>query len=63
MNEIEKKLRKEIAEKVYERAMTEKGLLSEKINGCLSQDRIWWIQAEAMVGLMYNYQKTNEEKY
>lgn len=54
---------KEIAEKVYERAMTDKGLLSENINDVQSKDRIWWIQAEALVGFMNHYEKTSNQMY
>lgn len=58
-----KRMTHDVAQSVYEKAMTPKGLISEKINGDISQDRIWWIQVEAMVGFFNHYQKTNDLKY
>lgn len=52
-----------VAEKVFEEAMTDHGLISEKINGKLAKERIWWIQVEAMVGFMNHYQKTQNEQF
>ena len=54
---------KDVAEKVYEEAMTNHGLISEKINGNLAKERIWWIQVEAMVGFMNHYQKTHDKRF
>jgi mannobiose 2-epimerase len=54
---------KTICEKVLERAMTDQGLFSERLNGHISKDRIWWVQAEAMVGFYNYYQKTGSETY
>jgi mannobiose 2-epimerase len=58
-----RRMTRDVAEYVYQRAMTSRGLLSEVIHGEQIEDRIWWIQAEAMVGFMNHYQKTNDEKY
>ena len=54
---------KTVAYHVYHRAMTGKGLLCEVINSRICEDKIWWIQAEAMVGFYNQFQKTKETKY
>ncbi len=48
---------------VYNRGFTRHGLLSENINGNVCEDRIWWIQAEAMVGFYNQFKKTAQVKY
>jgi cellobiose epimerase len=58
-----KQMTHDLCTHVYVRAMTNKGLLSENILNHLSKDRIWWIQAEAMVGFYNHYQKTNDSNY
>ncbi len=60
--EIEK-MTCDVAQRVYEEAMTSHGLISERINGNLSLERIWWVQAEAMVGFMNHYQKSSDKKF
>lgn len=57
------RITRDVAEHVYTKAMTDYGLISENIEGVISQDRIWWIQAEAMVGFMNHYQKTHDTTY
>ena len=52
-----------VAESVYQNAFTNKGLKTEAIQGHVIEDRIWWIQAEAMVGFYNHYEKTKDEKY
>ncbi|MDI6452757.1 AGE family epimerase/isomerase [Peloplasma aerotolerans] len=54
---------KNVAEKVYERAFTKNGLYSESIHGRICKDRIWWIQAEALVGFYNHYQKYKDNRY
>jgi cellobiose epimerase len=53
----------DVEEAVYQRAMTQEGLISEIINNEVNAERIWWIQAEAMVGFMNHYEKTSDIKY
>lgn len=62
-DEVIERITIDVAKKVYEQAMTSQGLILEKINGDLSTDRIWWVQAEAMVGFMNHYQKTADKTY
>lgn len=49
---------------VYEKAYDGKSLYDEMCNGELDKTRVWWVQAEAVVGFLNAYQKdTNKIKY
>ena len=48
---------KEIAANIYERAYRDHSLLNEAENGVDDTTRIWWVQAEAVVGFLNAYQK------
>ena len=52
-----------LAESVYERAFAEKSLLNECEKGKNDTDRIWWVQSEAVLGFLNQWEKTGEEKY
>ncbi|HOO07111.1 MAG TPA: AGE family epimerase/isomerase [Ruminococcus sp.] len=52
-----------LAESVYERAFAEKSLLNECESGKNDTDRIWWVQSEAVLGFINQWEKTGEEKY
>ena len=52
-----------LAESVYERAFTENSLLNECEKGRNDTDRIWWVQSEAVLGFLNQWEKTGEEKY
>jgi cellobiose epimerase len=54
---------RDVERAVYARAMTQEGLISEIILGHVNEERIWWIQAEAMVGFMNHYEHTNNIVY
>lgn len=51
-----------VANSVYENGLTNRGLITE-INGNDVDERIWWVQVEAMVGFYNHYKKTNDSKY
>jgi len=53
----------DVCEQVYKKAFTCNGLISEKINGINNEERVWWIQSEAMVGFYNHYQKTRNHTY
>ncbi len=52
-----------IAGHVYEYALENGAMNNECFKGVVDTTRVWWVQAEAMVGFYNCYQKTGEEKY
>lgn len=53
-----------IAEKVYAQALNKDGSMNnECFCGKIDTTRVWWVQAEAMVGFYNCYEKTKDEKY
>ncbi len=53
---------KTITENIYKRAYTGNSLVNEAENGVVDTTRIWWVQAEAVVGFLNGYQKSPEHK-
>ena len=53
----------EMAEKTLEVAFTDHGFCNESENGVINTTRIWWVQAEALLGFMNAYKHTHEEKF
>jgi mannobiose 2-epimerase len=54
---------KDLSAKIYDRAYVDHSLLNECEKGVDNTTRIWWVQAEAVVGFYNAYQKTGDEKY
>ena len=55
-----KKLRpitKVITENIYQRAYTGHSLVNEAENGVVDTTRVWWVQAEAVVGFLNGWQR------
>lgn len=52
-----------LTEHIYERAYRESSLLNEAENGVDDTTRIWWVQAEAVVGFLNGFLKQKDEKY
>ena len=46
-----------------ERAFTDHGLKNEWVNGEVSELRIWWVQAETMLGFAEAWELTKEESW
>lgn len=54
----------EITKNIYERALVDNSLLNEAENGIDDTTRVWWVQAETVVGFINGYQKDpRETKY
>lgn len=53
---------REITENIYNRAYIDHSLVNEAENGVVDTTRIWWVQAEAVVGFLNGYQKSPEQK-
>lgn len=51
-----------ITENIYQRAYKDHSLVNEAENGVVDTTRIWWVQAEAVVGFLNGYQKAPEQK-
>jgi len=49
-----------IVENIYNRAYVEHSLMNEAENGLNDTTRVWWVQAEAVVGFLNGYQKRPE---
>lgn len=52
---------REITENIYNRALAEDSLINEEENGVQDTTRVWWVQAEAVVGFINGYQKEPEK--
>lgn len=52
-----------LAGEVYEQALLDGAMNNECFKGVVDTTRVWWVQAEAMVGFYNCYQKTGEKKY
>ncbi|MCM1134384.1 MAG: AGE family epimerase/isomerase [Clostridium sp.] len=53
---------KTITENIYKRAYIDHSLVNEAENGVVDTTRVWWVQAEAIVGFVNGYQKTPERR-
>ncbi|NLG82900.1 MAG: N-acylglucosamine 2-epimerase [Bacilli bacterium] len=49
-----------LVKSVIEEAYDHNSIINENVNGHLDKTRVWWIQAEAIVGLYNYYQKTKD---
>lgn len=54
---------KEMTEHVYESAYRGHSLLNEAERGVDDTTRVWWVQAEAVVGFLNGYQKQSDKRY
>ncbi|MGN0660954.1 MAG: AGE family epimerase/isomerase [Oscillospiraceae bacterium] len=64
--ELEEKMNKidlEIAENIYNIAFDGKALRNERDKDFINTVRIWWVQAESVVGFVNAYQQSGDRKY
>ncbi|MBC8059797.1 MAG: AGE family epimerase/isomerase [Clostridiaceae bacterium] len=52
-----------IAENIYKNAYSPLGVINETVNGVTDVTRVWWVQAESIVGFYNAYEKTKDKKY
>ena len=52
----------EIARNIYKRAYKEHSLMNEAENGVVDPTRVWWVQAETVVGFLNEWEKHPEEE-
>lgn len=52
-----------LAEHVYENGFRGRSVVNECENGKVDVTRIWWVQAEAVLGFLNRWKKSGEEKY
>lgn len=53
---------KTITENIYKRAYIDHSLVNEAENGVVDTARVWWVQAEAVVGFLNGYQKAPQHR-
>lgn len=51
----------DLAHSVYDRAMTDHGMRNEMVDNDVNETRVWWVQAEALLGMANAYALTGEE--
>jgi len=52
-----------LTESVYQRAYADGTVVNECVNGTVDTDRIWWVQAESVVGFYKGYKANGNGKY
>lgn len=54
---------KNLTQRIYKVAFDGHSVANECDKGVVNEWRVWWIQAESMVGFLNGYEKSGEEKY
>lgn len=63
LSEKIRQINRQMAQAVYEAAWSWDSLANECDRGMVNETRIWWVQAETVVGLVHQWEKTGEERY
>jgi mannobiose 2-epimerase len=58
-----KEITENLREHIYEVGYDGTSLNNEMIHGTLDTTKVWWVQAEAVVGFLNGYEITNNKKY
>lgn len=54
---------REITANIYDRAYIGHSLVNEAENGVVDTTRVWWVQAETVVGFLNGFEKQGDSKY
>ncbi len=57
-----KKITSKLREKIFKTAYDGESVANECENGVVDEDRVWWVQAESVVGFYNGYQKDKSQK-
>ena len=52
-----------MADHTHAAALTERGFMNECERGVVDGKRVWWVQAEALLGFLNAYERTGEARY
>ena len=52
-----------ITENIYQKAYSPLGVINETAEGVTDAGRVWWVQAESIVGFYNAFEKTGDSKY
>jgi mannobiose 2-epimerase len=52
-----------IAENILKVAYTPYGVMNETVNHVMDKSRIWWVQAESVIGFTNAYGKTGDQRF
>ena len=58
-----KSINQTLASEIYQTAYQKDSVCNECENGTTDTDRIWWVQAESVIGFVNMWQKTHDLKY
>ncbi len=53
----------QIADKVLESAFENGALNNQRCRGTIDKTRVWWVQAESVIGFLNSYQKSGDERF
>lgn len=63
LSEKMEKMGLEIAKKIYDIAIENGALNNERVGERIDRERIWWVQAEGVVGFINAYERSGKEEY
>lgn len=52
-----------LSEEILKKGYSEKGVFNEALSGVIDRSKIWWVQAESVVGFFNMYEKSGDESY
>lgn len=58
-----RRINSELAACVYERGYNGQSLANEAVDGKVDASRVWWVQAEAVLGFLNEWEKSSDARY